>query len=287
MDTGANADLRETAVAAAAKAGEPDRYLAALLAPPGPREALLALAAFSAELARVPFATAREPAMGTIRLQWWQDALQMPPELSTGSEIADAMRGAARAFALDGALLDAMIDGRNAALEAEPFADDVVLRAFLWETEGTQFALASHILDAQAAPGLRSAHVAAGEAYGLARLLIGLPRSLSLGRVPLAQSQLAAVGLSAQDLRAGADPQAVTRLLQACRGEIEKNLTQARKLTGHLQRNARAAFLPLALVPTYLRAAKRAAADSLTSEPRVTPFGRTGRIALAHWLGRL
>ncbi len=287
MGTSTQPALRETAVAVAAKAGEPDRYLAALLAPPGPREALLALAAFSAELARVPFATAREPAMGAIRLQWWHDALEMPPALSTGSEIADAMRSAARAFTLDGALLDAMIDGRNAGLEAEPFADEAARRAFLWQTEGAQFALASHILDARMGPQLRSAHVAAGEAYGLARLLIGLPRNLSLGRVPLAQSQLAAAGLSAQDLRAGADPQAVTRLLRACRGEVETNLAQARKLTGHLQRNARLAFLPLALVPTYLRAAERAAADSLNSEPRVTPFGRTGRIALAHWLGRL
>jgi phytoene synthase len=282
-----SADVRETALAVAAKAGEPDRYLAALLAAPQARDGLLALAALSSELARIPFATAREPAMGALRLQWWHDALEMPPELSTGSEIADAMRGAARAFALDRTLLDAMINGRNAALEAAPFADDAALRAFLWETEGAQFALASHILDARTAPELRSAHVAAGEAYGLARLLIGLPRNLSLGRVPLAQSQLAAAGLSAQDLRAGADPQAVTRLLQACRGEIEKTLAQARLLTRHLQRNARVAFLPLALVPTYLRAAERAAADSLTSEPRVTPFGRAGRIALAHWLGRL
>ena len=69
---------RDDAVIASARSGEPDRYLAALLAPPAARDALLALAAFSSELARVPRARPREPAMGEIRLQWWRDALAAP-----------------------------------------------------------------------------------------------------------------------------------------------------------------------------------------------------------------
>lgn len=280
-------DIRSSAVAVAAKAGEPDRYLAALLAPPKARDALLALAAFSSELARIPFAVSREPAMGAIRLQWWRDALEMPPELSTGSEIADAVRAAARLSALDGVLLEAMIEGRNALLECGPFADDAALRTFLWQTEGAQFALASKSVDAHTAPDLAAAHTAAGHAYGLARLLMDLPRSLSRGRVPLAQSHLAAAGGSAQDLLAGADVQAMSRLHRVCRPEIDVHLARARKLTRHLPRNARLAFLPLALVPTYVRAAERAAMASLRMEPRVIPFVRTGRIALAHWLGRL
>ncbi len=85
-----------SAVASAAKHWEPDRYLAALLAPAAERDALLALAAYSAELARVTFAVVREPAMGVIRLQWWRDALTLPEENSAGSEVADAVRGVAR-----------------------------------------------------------------------------------------------------------------------------------------------------------------------------------------------
>jgi phytoene synthase len=287
--SGAVADVRQSAVAAAAKDGEPDRYLAALLAPPDARDGLLALAAFASELARVPFAVSREPAMGSIRLQWWRDALEMPPELKTGSEIADAMRAAMRDRGIDAQLLGVMVDGRHAALDPEPFADEAALRTFLWETEGTQFAAASHILGSgQAGMDLRPAHVAAGAAYGLARLLLDLPRALSQGRVPLAQTQLAAAGLTAEDLRAGtADVHALGRLFDVCRLEIEAHMSETRRLTRHLQRNARIAFLPLALVPTYLRAAKRAAASGFRTEPRVTPFARAGRIALAHWLGRL
>jgi phytoene synthase len=257
--SGAVADVRQSAVAAAAKDGEPDRYLAALLAPPDARDGLLALAAFASELARVPFAVSREPAMGSIRLQWWRDALEMPPELKTGSEIADAMRAAMRDRGIDAQLLGVMVDGRHAALDPEPFADEAALRTFLWETEGTQFAAASHILGSgQAGMDLRPAHVAAGAAYGLARLLAGT-----------------------------ADVHALGRLFDVCRLEIEAHMSETRRLTRHLQRNARIAFLPLALVPTYLRAAKRAAASGFRTEPRVTPFARAGRIALAHWLGRL
>jgi phytoene synthase len=286
---GAVADVRKSAVAAAAKDGEPDRYLAALLAPPEARDGLLALAAFASELARVPFAVSREPAMGAIRLQWWRDALEMPPELKTGSEIADAVRAAVRGRGSDAELLGIMVDGRHASLDPEPFADEAALRTFLWETEGTQFAVASHVLGGgQAGMDLRPAHVAAGAAYGLARLLLDLPRALSQGRVPLAQTQLAAAGLTAQDLRAGtADTQALGRLLDVCRLEIEAHMAEMRAVTRHLQRNTRIAFLPLALVPTYLRAAKRSAASGFRIEPRVTPFTRAGRIALAHWLGRL
>jgi phytoene synthase len=286
--TGTVADVRNSAVAVAAKAGEPDRYLAALLASPHLRDGLLALAAFSSELARIPFAVSREPAMGAIRLQWWRDALEMPSQLSTGSEIADAVRTVARTFSLDGQLLSGMVDGRNASLDPEPFSSDAALRGFLWETEGAQFALASQVLDGgQAERDLRPAHVAAGEAYGLARMLLDLPRNLSLGRVPLASADLDAADLSAQDLRAGAEPQAIRRLLRLCRADIDRQLSDARRLIRHLPRNARIAFLPLALVPTYLRAAERSAAGGLHVEPRVTPFVRTGRIAVAHWLGRL
>ena len=77
------------AVAAAARAGEPDRYLAALLSPSSKRLGLLALAAFSAELANVPRLVTREPGMGEIRLQWWRDALHGDDGTRTGNPIAD------------------------------------------------------------------------------------------------------------------------------------------------------------------------------------------------------
>jgi hypothetical protein len=46
------------------------------------------------------------------------------------------------------------------------------------------------------------------------------------------------------------------------------------------------AFLPLALVGTYLRALEGDARSILRSPPQVTPLKRVVRIAMAHWLGR-
>src|SRR4249920_224039 len=91
---GSTAPTAET-VATSARAGEPDRYLAALLAPPAARDGLLALAAFSAELGRIGQLVTREPMMGEIRLQWWRDALR-PRDSGerTGNPVADALREA-------------------------------------------------------------------------------------------------------------------------------------------------------------------------------------------------
>jgi len=63
-----SASAAQAAVIEAARTGAYDRYAAALLAPRGARDALLALAAFSAELSRIAPATRREPRMGEIRL---------------------------------------------------------------------------------------------------------------------------------------------------------------------------------------------------------------------------
>ena len=51
-----------------------DRYLAALFAPAGRRDALFSLYAFSAEISRIR-ELAREPMPGEIRLQWWREVL--------------------------------------------------------------------------------------------------------------------------------------------------------------------------------------------------------------------
>jgi phytoene synthase len=51
------------------RAGDKDRFLATLFAPPKYRRALFALYAFNLEVARTGMA--REPPPGEIRLPWW------------------------------------------------------------------------------------------------------------------------------------------------------------------------------------------------------------------------
>src|SRR5262245_36026444 len=292
MDRNAG-DQRDTgtpdgdAVEAAARAGEPDRYLAALLAPAREREALLALAAFAAELARIPRLVVREPMMGEVRLHWWRDALALPAGERTGHGVADAVRRAARACALPAALLDGMIEARALELQSAPFADDGALHEFLWRTEGAQFDLAARVVGLPPAAEVEAACRSSGQAYGAARLLLGLPRSLSLGRVPLSQTQMASAGVGARDLLAGSGGAEVARLLAACRARIGENLADARRLVQRLPPPARVAFLPLALVRPYVRALGRVGGDPLRQEARIAPLTRVLRIGAVHLFGRL
>jgi phytoene synthase len=275
------------AAAEASRTGEPDRYLAALLAPPPERDALLALAGFAAELARIPWLAVREPLMGGIRLQWWRDALALPEGERAGHGVADALRWAAHRYDLDVPLLEMPIDARALELGGSPFADAGELGNFLRGTEGALFALAARVLGQPADGGLEAACSAAGEAYGMARLLFALPHALAQGRLPLAQADLASAGVSAHELLAGTAGAAVWRLLDGYRLQIRNNLVRARRLAGWLPRRGRIAFLPLALVTPYVRAQERAGRHSLREEPSIAPLTRVCRISAAHVLGRL
>lgn len=275
-------------IAAVAKDGEPDRYLAALLSPPAQREALLALAALSTELSRIPLRIVHEPAMGEIRLQWWRDALDLPLELRTGHPVADAVRNAAQSHQLPAELLEALIDARSVLLDAtSPLTEDG-FRNFLWKAEGALFALGAHVVGLSASAQVHAGCVAAGQAYGLARMLLELPRMLAGGRIPLAKVQLDSAGLTAEDLLAGAAGGAkIEALLGECSAQIRRNLDVARQFTATLPRAARLAFLPLALVEPYLRALERSGGALLREETRVAPLTRVCRVAAAHLFGRL
>ena len=103
---------------AVARLYEPDRYVAALLAPRQAKLDLAALATFAADLERIT-ATQSEPMMARIRLQWWRDALaSRASDTVTGHPIADHIR---RLIALEARLLDDLmqsIDAAEAGLDA-------------------------------------------------------------------------------------------------------------------------------------------------------------------------
>jgi 15-cis-phytoene synthase len=282
-------------VVAAARAGEPDRYLAALLAPAPQREALLALAALAAELAHIPQRVVREPIMGDIRLEWWRKALVSADGDGAGHAVAEAMRTAIERHDLPVALIDDMLDARALELMPAPFPDDAAVQDFLWRTEGALFRLGGCVAGVRMDGETEAACRAAGQAYGLTRLILGLPRSLSLGRVPLAATQVAAAGLSAHELLAGAGGAPVEVLMRAHFAQIRGSLADARRLVARLPRQALGAFLPLALVHPYVRQLERqlerqlqrVGGGAVRAEVQIVPLTRVWRIARAHVLGRL
>jgi phytoene synthase len=284
-------DIGAAEVAAAARAGEPDRYLAALLAPAPQREALLALAALAAELSHIPQRVVREPMMGEIRLEWWRKALTSAEGDSAGHAVAEAMRTAILRHDLPVRLIDDMLDARALELMPAPFADDAAVEDFLWRTEGALFRLGCRVAGLPMDGAVEAACRAAGQAYGLTRLILGLPRSLSLGRVPLAATQLAAARLSAHELLAGLAGTPVQALMQAHFAQIRGTLAEARRLVARLPRERRGTFLPLALVHPYVRQlerhVERMGGGALRTEVQIVPLTRVWRIARAQVLGRL
>jgi phytoene synthase len=121
----------------------------------------------------------------------------------------------------------------------------------------------------------------------LARLLLGLPHALSRGRLPLPQSRLDASNVSSHALLAGDGGSNVAELLASLCAEARKGLAASRRHVANLPRQMRVAFLPLALVETYLRALERPGRDALRAPAEIAPLARVCRIAAAHWLGRI
>jgi 15-cis-phytoene synthase len=272
------------AIVQSARAGEPDRYLAALLAPAPARPQLLALAAFLSELARVG-AVVSDPAIGAIRLQWWRDALEQPAGTRTGNPIADAVRDLARARALPRTLFAEIIDGCERALLPDAIGDDAALEAHLWSSEGLAFVLGARVLASLAQDELEPAAALAGRAYGLCRLLIAMPRALARGRLPLPPGYLAASGVELAAPTAGG-PAAMQPLVAELSADARRHLAACRQRVAKLPREVGPAFLPLAVVSPYLRLLERWSRNPIGPQPQLAPLSRLLWIARVHWLGR-
>src|SRR3990170_2028933 len=106
--------------AALVREADRDRFLATLFAPTEHRDALFALYAFNAEIARVR-ELAREPMPGEIRLQWWRDTLLGATAGDAAAHpVAAALREAVVRYRLPPAMLGDLIDARGFDLYDDP-----------------------------------------------------------------------------------------------------------------------------------------------------------------------
>jgi len=268
--------------------GEPDRYLAATLAPHEARGGLAAIAAFAAELARIP-ATVSEPMLGDMRLQWWRDALEAGRQgTRSGHPVADALADAEQRHGLAPSLLTAMIDARELDLSGGLPADDAGLEAYIQATEGSAFRLALATIGAspdEAEP----AAAAAARAYGIARALGRLPMLLHNGGLPLPAARLRVAGLDPDLLGASPLPDSAVAAVAQVAAELgdlaRQALAEARGHWRSLAARQRAALLPLAMVGPYFSA--QSGRTLIREMADVSPLRRVVRIGWAHATGRL
>lgn len=170
--TSAVADI----VATTARDFDPDRYLAALLAPRPYRADLVTLAALTGELSRT-LRTVREPMLAEIRLQWWRDVLGAGAV--TGSPVADAAIGMVRRHRIGADLLDDLTFADAGA--AGPIAPDADGWRRLGRADAAAFRIACAILGVSLSHAADRTSARAGESFAVARRLYveasGLPPS--------------------------------------------------------------------------------------------------------------
>lgn len=261
-------------VRAAAKLGEPDRYLAALLAPRDVRDDLIAFAALGADLRKIIAETSEAP-LGEIRIQFLRDALgDARRGERSGHPIADAAGAALARRSIPDALIDGLFDAHVHRLYADPPADDAALRLELDLTEGALFEMASRTLGGARENG--PAISDAAYAYGLARIGFDLPMSLARGRDPLPESWSHSDGATNWK-----------RAIQRLSDESNAALQRCRAALHGCSASAFTAFLPLAVVEPYLAALQGPDFDPAHTIAAIAPLTRVWRIGRAHYAARL
>lgn len=277
---------RAVAVRRIARDADPDRAIAALFAPSGARDDLLALIAFNAELARIADKVS-EPLLGDIRLQWWRDAVERAAGgEATGHPVADAFGEVAVRRSLSRDRIAALIDARTFDVRETVMPDRVTLNAYLFDTTGSLFALAGEILGA-AGQKRDVVAEASARAYGLVRVMRSVPVLGPKGRTYLAADALARHGTGLETIFAGETTPGLLALLAEMRKDARDALRDARfhllgqGMTGTgLDAAGRAAFLPLCLVEPYLKALAKAE-DPLRQVVRINPLVRLWRLMRA------
>ncbi|MDF0594482.1 squalene/phytoene synthase family protein [Psychromarinibacter halotolerans] len=175
--------------------GDPDRFLAAMAAPPAARRVLFPLYAFNVEVSRAPWLTS-ESMIAEMRLQWWRDVLE---EIRAGGavrrhEVVDALVPVLDAEGA--ALLDDLIEARRWDIYTEPFEDDAAFARHIEASSANLFRVAARALD----PDADAAAVAArGWAAGLANWFLAVPELEARGRMPLPDGRPEAVRRWAQE----------------------------------------------------------------------------------------
>jgi phytoene synthase len=236
---------------------EPDRYLAALLAPAEIQADLAAIAAFSGELRKIA-QSAREPLVGQIKLQWWRDALaRLAAGEASGHPVGEELAETARRRALPWAELGGLIDAHESML---------LERGGISPPAGNDpMQLAETIV------------------FRLGLIATGVPSSETTEAVVTAASRVYALARLQRPRNEGGD---------ASNSDVErrtlarKHLADARRRANALGSRALPVFLPLVMVEPYLRVQERGEIAE-QRQAGVLPMRRAWRIWRAHLLRRV
>ncbi len=270
-----------TAIYQTARRNNPDLYLSALLSPRDVRDDLIALAAVTGEIDRIPL-TVSDPMLAEIKLQWWQDWLEgLSSGEKTGNPNADALAQTIAHKNLDPSLLSAFIDATCEMLPAAPFETEQNYFDHIKTTDVTTFNLIAQILKLQTDQHLTDCLMEAGTAYGIARHLKSLRAHATHGRWPLP--------LSWSELGPRQDPPLYRRETAARQTAVKCALKKAHHALSSAKTACASApsgtidaALPAALVEPYLRGFEVHDGDPLMVPADISPLSRAWHLWWAY-----
>ncbi|MGQ0457912.1 MAG: squalene/phytoene synthase family protein [Hyphomicrobium sp.] len=273
---GARDEAASDATRAAARRGEPDRFLAALLAPRAARDDLIAIAALSADVRRIAADVSDAP-LAEIKMRWLADAVggAMTAEKS-GHPVVDAAGEALSRGGVAQSLVDDFFAAHAHRLYADAPPDNAALKLELEMTEGALFRMAAAVLRVTTTDAADEAISHAAIAYGLARTGLDLPVRLARGGSPLPPSWFGSD--AAPDWKA-----AMRGLTNESRGALQA----CRSALHGCPAGLITALLPLAVVEPYLAALQRPDHDPARDMAEIAPLMRVWRIGRASATGRI
>lgn len=178
--------------------GDPDRFLAAMAAPPAARARLLPLYAFNLEIARAPW-VAREPMIGQMRLQFWHDTLKDIEAGKPGAahEVVEPLASLIAETSLPYEPLHGMVAARFTDIERAPFASAAALGDYLDATAGNLLWASVSALGGDQT--MEVAARAVGRASGLANWLLAAPALMQRGWQQVLPPDLSGLVATARD----------------------------------------------------------------------------------------
>jgi phytoene synthase len=173
-------------------------YYALLFAPSGTRDALLALAAYRAEILEIPREVS-DAGVGAVKLNWWQEELDRLRSGAPRHPVSQALQPAVvdHALELDG--LNEVIEASRMDLEYGRYPTLRELTLYCHRAGGAVADLAWRIGGSTGADAAPFAHdLAMG--LELTRMLRHLRRDVRAGRLYIPEDELTMSGLGSEDL---------------------------------------------------------------------------------------
>lgn len=252
------------------RARDPDRYLSDLFAPAEARPHLFALHAFAAEVAGTRERVS-EPALGEIRLKWWEGALRGD---HGGSPVAATLAASIAQFGLPLVAFDNLVQARVFDLYDDPMPTLNDLEGYAGDTESAVMQLGAMILAGGKDPGTAALSGYAGVATAITRVLRSLPENAVNGQSFLPADLLARHGATAAQVSARDTTPAIRHTLAELRALARERLEEARGAVATVDPALLPAFLPAAMAETYLDRMEQPGFDPLRDAAGVSPLRR-------------